>query len=181
MTAGCGGLAGARVDNIGSVYAALFFAGVGVGGVVVPASTVATIVCREDAFATVTAYTIAIRIVGGAIGYAIYFNTFKTKLVPLLTAALGEACVKAGVTNPEIIGQVIKLTGASLVDEIRNLPGIDEAKLKMIVDAGQKAYADAYPWVFYISIAFGALSILASLFLGDISTYINDRIPHEYR
>jgi len=180
MTAGCGGLARARVDNLGTVIFLLFLAGLGVGGIVVPASTVATILCDKTTFATVTAFTIAIRIAGGAVGYAIYFNTFVRQLVPLLKATLGEACVKAGITDPKIIEEVIRLTGASLVGEIRNLPGIDEAKWETLVAVGQRAYADAYPYVFYLSIIFGVLSIGASYAVGDISSHITDEIPREY-
>lgn len=38
MTAGCGSLACARVDNLNTIWALLFIAGLGIGGIVVPAS-----------------------------------------------------------------------------------------------------------------------------------------------
>jgi len=67
MTAGCGALAAARPDNIQAVYGILFVAGLGVGGIVVPASIVTTIICPDDLIATITALTLAIRIIGGAL------------------------------------------------------------------------------------------------------------------
>lgn len=45
-----------------------------------------------------------------------------------------------------------------------------------MVLAGQEAYATAYPWVYYVSIAFGVVSIAASVGLGDISKYMDDHV-----
>ncbi|KAK3695494.1 major facilitator superfamily domain-containing protein [Podospora appendiculata] len=176
MTAGCGGLAAARVDNIQLVYAILFIAGLGVGGIIVPASTVTTIICPQDLLATITSLTMAVRIIGGVIGYAIYYNVFANKLVPALTAAVGEACVRVGITDMALIGEIIGLTAESLVDRIRELPGVDEAVWTSILEAGQRAYAEVYPWVYYCSLAFGAVSIVASVFLEDISEFIDDHV-----
>jgi hypothetical protein len=176
MTIGCGCLSLATVDNIRAVYAILFVAGLGVGGITIPVSTVATIICPGDVIATVTALTIAIRIVGGAVGYAIYFNVFVNKLVPELTTLVGDACVRSGIVDPGVIGEAIKLTSVSLVKEIRHLPGIDEGIWAEIAAAGQLAYANAYPWVYYCSVAFGVVSVLASLFLGDISEMVDDTV-----
>jgi len=68
-----------------TVYVILVIAGLGIGGILVPASIITTIVCPDDLIATVSALTLAIRVVGGSIGYAIYYNVFYTKLVPILT------------------------------------------------------------------------------------------------
>ncbi|KAK4043794.1 fungal trichothecene efflux pump [Parachaetomium inaequale] len=176
MTAGCGCLALATRDNIHAVYAILFVAGTGVGGITIPVSTVATIICPGDVIATVTALTIAVRIVGGAVGYAVYFNVFVQKLIPELSARLGAACVKAGIHDPAVIGEAIQLTAVSLVKEIRGLPGVDDKIWAELVAAGQQAYANAYPWVYYCSVAFGGVSVVASLFLGDISEMVDDSV-----
>jgi len=176
MTAGCGALAVARVDNINTMYAILFIAGLGVGGIVVPASTITTIICPSDLIATITALTISIRIIGGAVGYAIYYNVFVNKLVPELTRMVGGACARNGITDIRLIGPIIELTGASLLDEIRALPWVTETTWHDIVAASQIAYANAYPWVYYCSIAFGSVAIVASLLLEDISEFINDDV-----
>ena len=42
--------------------------------------------------------------------------------------------------------------------------------------AGQVAFADSYKYVYYTSIAFGAVSIIAACFLGDISAYMDDHV-----
>ena len=71
------------------------------------------------------------------------------------------------------IGQII-----SVIDEIAELPGIKgvPGAWEMVVYAGQVAYAHAYKYVYLVSIAFGAVSIVAALFLGDISKYMDDHI-----
>jgi hypothetical protein len=177
MTAGCGGLAAARVDNIQTVYGILFVAGLGVGGMVVPASTVTTYICPSDLIATMTSLTIAIRIVGGAVGYAVYFNIFVNRLTAELPALLIPACIKIGITSHDEIGKIIGMTAESLIDEIRYLPGMqNEAAYQLIVTAGQLAYANSYPGVFYVSIAFGGIAILASLFLEDVSEFVDDQV-----
>lgn len=176
MTVGCGCLSLATVDNIQAVYAILFTAGLGVGGITIPVSTVATILCPGDVIATVTALTIAARIVGGAVGYAVYFNVFSHQLGLELPVLVGAACARTGVTDPGTVGEIIQLTGASMINEIRELPGINESIWAEIVASGQQAYANAYPWAYYCSVAFGAVSVLASLLLGDISDMMDDTV-----
>jgi hypothetical protein len=67
---------------------------------------------------------------------------------------------KAGVldpTNPDLtlVTEVIGLTGSSLISKIAELPAIKAAgpqAYDAIVLAGQIAYADAYKYVYYVSI-----------------------------
>jgi hypothetical protein len=178
MTAGCGALAAARLDNIHAVYGILVVAGLGIGGIVVPASIITTIICPDDLIATIAALTLAIRVVGGAIGYTTYYNVFYNKFVPILTKKMILVCVENGVFNTTSITSAAQLTGASLVNEILYLPGVDGnvTKWMNIVRAGQEAYAEAYPYVYYASIAFGGVAIIASAFLGDINQYMDDHV-----
>jgi preprotein translocase subunit Sec61beta len=77
-----------------------------------------------------------------------------------------------------VITEVIELTGASLLDEIKLVPGIagNEQAYEAVVAAGQIAYSEAYKWVYYASIAFGVVSILASCFLGNITKYMTNHV-----
>jgi len=178
MTAGCGALAAARRDNLNAVYGILVVAGLGIGGIVVPASIITTIICPDDLIATIAALTLAIRVVGGAIGYTTYYNVFLNKFIPKLSYNIAVACVKHDIFDGATIKAAAELTGASLLDEILKLPAINGNVTiwKDIVLAGQVSYAYAYPYVYYTSIAFGAVSIIASIFLGDISPYMDDHV-----
>ena len=51
-----------------------------------------------------------------------------------------------------------------------------DALTSSVVRAGQVAYAEAYVYVYYVSIAFGAISIVAACFLGDIGKYMDEHI-----
>lgn len=68
MTAGCGAMSIATPYNMSKLWGILIVAGLGIGGIVVPASIAATIVCPDDLIATVAALTLAIRVVGGSVG-----------------------------------------------------------------------------------------------------------------
>jgi hypothetical protein len=85
---------------------------------------------------------------------------------------------KLNITDVNVITEVIGLTGASLIDEIAEIPGIKgvPGAWEMVVYAGQLAYAASYKYVYLVSIAFGAISIIAACFLGDISKYMDDHV-----
>ncbi|OOQ82876.1 putative MFS drug efflux pump [Penicillium brasilianum] len=179
MTAGCGALAIGRVDNMYQLWGLLVLAGLGIGGIVVPASIITTIICPDDLIATISALTLSIRVVGGSIGYTIYYNVFISKFVPAAKHYIGGVMMtKLNITSIEAITEAIELTGASLLTEMKQIPGIagNETAYEMVVAAGQIAYAESYKWVYYVSIAFGAVSIIAACFLGDITKYMDDHV-----
>lgn len=137
--------------------------------------------------------------IGGSVGYCVYYNVFickislvnrmetlsakltflPAKFVPKATHYIGGVMVtKLNVTSPEVIGEAIKITGASLLPALEELPGIKgvPGAYEMVVYAGQVAFAESYKYVYFVSIAFGAVSILAACFLGDISKYMDDHV-----
>jgi len=76
--------------------------------------------------------------------------------------------IKAGValpTDTELFAEVIVLTGESLIDKIKDIPQVAAAMVKnpqaydAIVIAGQVAYADAYKYVYYVSIGESRLTM----------------------
>ncbi|MCJ1470642.1 hypothetical protein MMC07_009288 [Pseudocyphellaria aurata] len=179
MTAGCGSLAVARVDNLHVLWGLLVIAGLGIGGIVVPASIITTIICPDDLIATVAALTLAIRVIGGSIGYTTYYNVFIHKFVPNATKYIGGVMVlELGITNVTYIREAIVLTGASLTSELQLIPGIagNATAQAIVVAAGQQAYAESYKYVYLVSIAFGVVSIIASCFLGNIDQYMDDHV-----
>ena len=116
--------------------------------------------------------------IGGAIGYTVYYNVFYSKLVPALTKNLGAAAIGIGIYNITTITHIGELIGQSLIDEILPLPGVDGnmTKWRILVRAGEQGYAEAYPFVYYCSIAFGVVSIIAACALGDIEKYMDDHV-----
>jgi hypothetical protein len=86
--------------------------------------------------------------------------------------------VGLGITNATYIEEAIGYTGASLLPLLKTIPGIgnNETAYEMVVYAGQIAYAESYKWVYLTSIAFGGVSIIASIFLGNIDKYMDDHV-----
>lgn len=164
--------------NLHTLWGLLTIAGLGIGGIVVPASIITTIICPDDLIATVTAITLAIRVIGGAVGYTVYYNVLINKFVPKATELIGGSMVKMGITNATYIGEAIVLTGASMIQELQLIPGIsgNQTRYEILVAAGQLAYAESYKFVYLASIAFGCVSIIASCFLGDISEYMDNHV-----
>ncbi|MCJ1311240.1 hypothetical protein MMC25_004911 [Agyrium rufum] len=179
MTAGTGSLAVARVDNLYQIWGLLVLAGLGIGGIVVPASIITTIICPDDLIATIAALTLAIRAIGGSIGYCTYYNVFVNKFVPNAEYYIGGAMeLELNITNITYITEAITLTGASLLAELKLIPGIagNETAYEIVVGAGQIAFAESYKYVYLASIAFGACSIVAACFLGDIHQFMDDHV-----
>ncbi|KAL4986315.1 fungal trichothecene efflux pump [Aspergillus falconensis] len=179
MTAGCGAMAVADVNNMSQLWGILAVAGLGIGGIVVPASIITTIICPDDLIATVSALTLSIRLVGGMIGYAIYYNIFINKFTPNAVHYIGGVMsTQLNITNPTLITHAIELTGAALLDGLHQIPGIqgNQAAYEAVVMAGRVAYAESYRWVYYASIGFGGVSILAACFLGNIAQYMDDHV-----
>lgn len=133
----------------------------------------------KDLIATVAALTLSIRVIGGSIGYTIYYNIFISKFSSNAQHYIGGVMAsKLNITNTTYIATAIELTGASLITELRSIPGItgSEAAYEAVVRAGQIAFAESYKYVYYTSIAFGGVSILAACFLGDIQKYMDDHV-----
>lgn len=86
--------------------------------------------------------------------------------------------LELGITNVTYITDAIALTGASLLEDLKAIPGIagNETAYAMVVYAGQVAYAESYKYVYLTSIAFGAVSIVAACFLGNIDKYMDDHV-----
>ncbi|KAL4898814.1 MFS drug efflux pump [Aspergillus ambiguus] len=179
MTAGCGAMSIAKIDNLYQLWGILTVAGLGIGGIVVPASIITTIICPDDLIATISALTLSIRVVGGSIGYCIYYNIFISKFVPNAEHYIGGVMMtKLNITNPEYIATAIQVTSSSLLESLREIPGIgaNDAAYEAVVTAGQIAYAESYKWVYYASIGFGGVSVIAAFMLGDISAYMTDHV-----
>jgi hypothetical protein len=133
----------------------------------------------QDLIATVAALTLSIRVIGGSIGYTVYYNVFISKFAPNAIKYIGGAMtLELGINNATLIQEAIGLTGASLIDDLYSIPGIagNETAYQIIVKAGQIAFGESYKYVYYVSIAFGVLSILAACSLGNINNYMDDQV-----
>lgn len=91
------------------------------------------------------------------------------------------AYAKFNITSPAELTELVGLTASGLLPVIKTLPGVAGAKdpqlaYDTLVYAGQETFAYAYPYVYYVSLAFGCISIICAAFIGDISKYMTDHI-----
>jgi len=190
MTAGTGAVSIARPDNLSSVYAVVTVASLGVGGVIIPCSIIAQIACPDELIATITAITLSIRYIGGAIGFAVYYNLFYHKVTEALTDSVALKLIAyKGIINPlnpagiAAITHLTELMGNAQFEAAKTLLATDPQVLQrnafpQILQATQAAMAQAYRWPYWCSIAFGGTCFLLSFFLGDIDKLLDAHIAH---
>ncbi|KAK0253758.1 hypothetical protein LTR35_018350 [Friedmanniomyces endolithicus] len=72
---------------------------------------------------------------------------------------------KLNITDVDVITEAIGITGISLLPLLNELPGIKgiPGAYELVVEAGQIAYAEAYKYMYYVSIAFGILRVFAAM------------------
>ena len=153
--------------------------GFGVGGVLVPAATIAVTVTPDTTIATCVALSLTIRAIGGSIGYAIYYNVFINKLTPKLPVKIAEYAIAAGL-NPKNAELFVE-TYLTVPEEITSVPGVT-AEIVTAAGIGSRwAYAESLKYVWLTSIPFGVISIIACLFIGSITKYMTNRVAARIR
>ncbi|KAH7386393.1 putative major facilitator superfamily transporter [Cadophora sp. MPI-SDFR-AT-0126] len=179
MTAFSGALAVVNPTNPKIAVALGTIAGFGVGGVLVPPSTIALTVCPDSLIATTVALSLSIRVIGGSIGYTIYFNIFSDKLTKALPTYVANAVAAAGLPQADIMAFV----GTFLTDptSIMNVHGATPAIVAAATRGSQEAYSYALRYVWYTSIAFGVVAIVAACFLGNNRKYLTGRVAAKIR
>lgn len=169
----------ATIDNLYAMYAPLVFACLGIGAVIVPCSIIASIICPDDLIATSIALTLALRILGGAVGYAICYSIQKQKFSTAAGTYIASAAVRAGIRDPAAIREVIILLASNLPQAVRQFVQTD-AQWQALVYAGRQAYSASFPPVYYVAIGFGGVAIIAACFIPDISQFMDQHIAVNY-
>lgn len=188
MTAGTGAVVVSTPYNMSTMYGIVTIACLGVGGVIIPSSIIAQIACPDELIATITAITLSIRYIGGAIGFAVYSNVFFRKVTENLTEILAKKTLGLGlIVNPlkaegiQTIVHIAELMGHARFDEVKQILATSPVVLKrdaypLILAASQQSFALAYHYPYYVSIAFGGTCFILSFFLGDIGPLLTAAI-----
>ena len=145
LTAFGGSLSIMNPDNVVATVAVGICAAFGLGGVLVPAATVAMIAAPDALITTCAAISLSVRAVGGAIGYSIYFNIFSGKLKQKLPLLVGEYAVKAGL--PLASAELFVGTYLLTPTKIESVPGVTAEVLAGALKGSQWAYAESLHYV----------------------------------
>lgn len=143
----------------------------------IPAATIAITVTPDAFIATTVALSLSIRVIGGSIGYSIYYNVFANKLKTKLPILVATAAVNAGL--PLTSAKQFVLALLSDPETVLGIEGISPTIITASEKAAQWAYSESLAYVWYTSIAFGVLSVIACLFLGQVRPYLTHRIAVE--
>lgn len=179
MTAFTGAMSAATAYNlVPVVYPLITLSCFGVGAVIIPASIIAQIVAPTELIGTITAITLSIRYIGGAIAFTAYYNIFYSKFYVLATQ-VGTLLAYGGYsydypTLVELVTLAAHSEYAALKELIATSPNVmmKDTAYDEIITLIQPAFASAYRWPYWISIAFGGVCIVASCFLRDIRKHM---------
>ncbi|KAK4557094.1 hypothetical protein LTR86_006075 [Recurvomyces mirabilis] len=174
LTAFGGSLGTMNPDNVVQTVAIATVAAFGLGGVLVPAATVAMIAAPDALITTCAALSLSVRAVGGAIGYSIYYNIFAGKLKKKLPVLVAEYAVRAGL--PLASATIFVETYLTAPAEIGTVPGVTETVLAGALKGSQWAYAESLHYVWFTSVAFGVLAIAAAAALPNTRKFETNRI-----
>ncbi|EXJ75432.1 uncharacterized protein A1O5_02128 [Cladophialophora psammophila CBS 110553] len=177
MTAFDGAIAIATPFNANTTVTVGSLAGIGVGGILVPAATVAMIVVPDSLLATAVSLSLSVRTVGGSIGYSVYYNVFANKLKAKLPTYVAEYAIEAGLPNKE--AEIFVITFLTAPAQASKISGVTAKVLEAAALGSRWAYAESLQYVWYTSIAFGSVAIILCLFLPSIKKYGTNRIAAE--
>lgn len=172
-----GALAIATPSNVVATVTVGSLAGIGVGGILVPAATVAMIVVPDSLLATAVSLSLSVRTVGGSIGYSIYYNVFANRLKTKLPAYVAVRALQAGLPATEL--KEFLETFLTVPAQAATLNGVTPAILEAAVLGSRWAYADSIRYVWYTSIAFGSVACILCLFMPSIRKYGTNRVAVE--
>lgn len=136
-----GSLASMSPENVYQTVTLGSFAAFGLGGVIVPAATVAMVACPDALITTCAALSLSVRAVGGAIGYSIYYSVFNKKLTKRLPILIGEYAVRAGL--PLASAELFVGTYLQSPTTVTEIPGVTANVLAAALKGSQWAYAES--------------------------------------
>ncbi|KAH8725112.1 major facilitator superfamily domain-containing protein [Phaeosphaeriaceae sp. PMI808] len=176
MTGFAGALAIMTPDNEKLTVALGSIASLGVGGVLVPAATVAMLVCPDALITTAAALSLSTSTVGGSIGYSIYYNIFATKLEKHLPAYVAEYAIKAGLPLTSARQFVTLFLTNPKVLLTTKIPGMTPAIIAGATKGTQCAFSQSLKYVWFTSIEFGSIAILCAILLPSTKKYQTNRV-----
>lgn len=135
-------------DNIVTTIALATLACFGLGGVIVPAATVAMIAAPDALITTCAALSLSVRAVGGSIGYSIYYSIFHDKLLHYFPLFVGTYAVEAGLPLDE--AKIFVETFPLGVTAVAKIPGVTPKIIAAAALGSEWAYAKSLHYVWYV-------------------------------
>ena len=135
-------------DNIVTTIALATLACFGLGGVIVPAATVAMIAAPDALITTCAALSLSVRAVGGSIGYSIYYSIFHDKLLANYPVQVATYAIGAGLNPKEakLFVETLSVNATAVLE----IPGVTLEIFGAGLLGSQWAYALSLHYVWYV-------------------------------
>ena len=107
------------------------------------------------------------RLFGGSVGIAVYTTIFSREAAKLLPTRVAEAAAAAGLPSASLnqfVGQFLRRQGS-----VSDITGVTPEVVQAASTAVSGAYLDAFKLVWYTSLGFGGLAVLAAVCTKDVS------------
>lgn len=128
----------------------------------------------QDLIGTAVAFTIAIRTVGGTVGYAILYNIFATNSKARVPSAIAKAAHTKTPSVIEKLAQVFESNSAAARAKAASTLGAKTVAAAQL--AYQYATSEAGALVFYATIPLGLVTVVAALFLPNMESFTSKRV-----
>jgi len=114
----------------------------------------------------------SLRALGGAIAQALYVTIFSNKLTKYLPEYIAPAAIQAGLPESSLPSLFAGLSTGNFTA----VPGYNTQIGTAVGQQSIRAYSDSFHIVFYATIPFGALLILAAFFVPNMEKYLGGNV-----
>ena len=123
----------------------------------------------------------AFRSLGGSVGNAVFGAIFRGVLNEQLAPRIAAAAKASGydIASLDVLIPAVNEAGVGVPDAFASVPGITAAVEAATLAAFKDAYAYAFKIVFYSTIPFGLIALVAALFISDVTRYMTNHTSIE--
>ena len=173
--------------NRGALAAVLVTIGsIGVGGIIIPASVITQLCTPDEYLGTVTAITFVARVIGGAIGFTVYYYVLNKRAEELFLDYLHfrpslsvVSILLAQGKNVAQITDYIRHLAISDTKYLLSLPRVTPQLIEFTNLAARDVWSTAFQQVWLCTLGFSGVAAICSIFLGDVRKYMtNHRAVH---
>jgi hypothetical protein len=131
-----------------------------------------TLVLEAQDIGLATGVLGSIRGMGGAIAQSMYVSIFTTNVAKYLPAYVGPAAVEAGLPSSSLPALFAGMAASNLT----TVPGISPEVIAVVGKQSQLALFKSFSIVFYATIPFGVILILAACWVPDMEQFLHNNV-----
>jgi len=140
-----------------------------------PTMTAVSLAVDQSDIGLVVGMLNTIRVCFGSIAVAIYETILTNRDASLSARYIPHDAMAAGLPSSSLTALGVALTNGTTSAPSR-VPGMNPVIESAIAVAQGKAYAGAANLVFLVTMAFGVLAVIGSLFVGNFDTYLTNEV-----